>query len=217
MGRNRKSKATRRYRSVLRNREIVEDGDVYTAAALEYTLEGTGMYTVFLKAYRHQPRLEVMVRIHKESRWEPENLYVALPFTAGKESCTYVDKTGCIIRPGIDQLPGSCQDFYLIQNAVLWQDGENSVAVITKDAPLVTLGDLEARPIVLCSGGDWERNHSRVWSWVMNNYWETNFKVNLGGFYEFAYTLISKEDGTPEELYRLCEAENEGLLAYYTE
>lgn len=217
MGRNRKSKATRRYRSVLRNREIVEDGDVYTAAALEYTLEGNGMYTVFLKAYRHQPRLEVMVRIHKESRWEPENLYVALPFTAGKESCTYVDKTGCIIRPGIDQLPGSCQDFYLIQNAVLWQDGENSVAVITKDAPLVTLGDLEARPIVLCSGGDWERNHSRVWSWVMNNYWETNFKVNLGGFYEFAYTLISKEDGTPEELYRLCEAENEGLLAYYTE
>ena len=217
MGRNRKSKGTRRYEGILKDRKIVEDGPVYTAAALDYSLEGTGMYTVFLKAYKHLPKLEVMVRIHKESHLEPENLYVALPFTAGQEGFTYLDKTGCIIRPGIDQLPGSCQDFYLIQTGVLWQSGENSVAVITKDAPLISLGGLKARPVVLCNGNDRERNRSEVYSWVMNNYWETNFKVNLGGFYEFSYTLLTDTGKTPEEMFGLCEAENEGLLAYYAE
>lgn len=216
MGRNRKSKGTKRYESFLKDRKIMEDGSVYTAIALDYSLEGTGMYTVFLKAYKHIPKLEVMVRIHKESRLEPENLYVALPFTAGEDSCTYVDKTGCIIRPGIDQLLGSCQDFYLIQTGVLWQSGEESVAVITKDAPLISLGDLKAHPVMLCNGNDWERNGSQVHSWVMNNYWETNFKVNLGGFYEFSYMLLTDQGKTPEEMFKICEAENEGLVAFDT-
>lgn len=216
MGRNRKSYGTRRYRSRLKNRRIVEQGDIYTAIELTYDLTGTGMYTVFVKAYHHQPKLEAMVRIHKESHWEPENLYVALPFTAGEDSVTYVDKTGCIIRPGLDQLPGSCQDFFLIQNGVLWNQDKKQVAVITKDAPLITLGGLEAKPIVLCDGNDKERNQSMVYSWVMNNYWETNFKVNLGGFYEFAYTILAERDKSPNEMFELCEAENEGLMAFYT-
>ena len=66
------------------------------------------------------PKIEATVRIHKTSRWEPENLYISLPFTAGDGSEFYIDKTGCVIRPGIDQLPGTCQDFYLIPNGVAW-------------------------------------------------------------------------------------------------
>ncbi|MNP67003.1 hypothetical protein D3C76_1627820 [compost metagenome] len=49
----------------------------------------------------------------------------------------------------------------------------------------------------------------------MNNYWETNFKVDLGGFYEFAFTLSSQEKQTTEAAMRICEAYNEGLLAFY--
>lgn len=216
MGRNRKSAATRRYYSILKNRRIVEEGKLYTAIELDYHLEGTGMYQVFLKAYRHRPKLEIMVRIHKESRLEPENLYVALPFTAGIESVAYVDKTGCIIRPGIDQLPGSCQDFYLIQNGVLWQEKDVNLAVITKDTPLIALGDLKAHPITLSDGRDVGKNREPVYSWVMNNFWETNFKVNLGGFYEFSYTLMLESGKTKEQMFDYMKAENEGLLAYDT-
>ena len=28
-----------------------------------------------------------------------------------------------------------------------------------------------------------------MYSWVMNNFWETNFNVDLAGFYEFEYVL----------------------------
>ncbi|HCD46386.1 MAG TPA: glycosyl hydrolase [Lachnoclostridium sp.] len=217
MGRNRKSTATRRYRSMLKDRRIVENGTVYAAVELDYQLEGTGFYTVYVKAYKHQPKLEVMVRVHKQSVWEPENLYVALPFTAGEDTTVYFDKTGCIIRPGIDQLPGSCQDFYLIQNGVVLKSDTINLAIITKDAPLISLGGLEARPIVLCDCEDEGRNRSPLYSWVMNNYWETNFKVNLGGFYEFFYTLMVHEPCGKAEIYAVCEAENEGLIACYTD
>lgn len=215
MGRNRKANKTKRFEAKLCDRRIVENGAIYIAAALDYELAGTKMYTVFVKIYKHQPKLEAMVRIHKESCWAPENLYVAMPFTAGADSVLYTDKTGCIIRPGIDQLPGSCQDFYLIQNGVLWQSGSDGVAVITKDTPLITLGDLQAHPIRLCGSHDENQNGAPIYSWAMNNFWETNFKVDLGGFYEFAYTVLLLKNKTPEESFKLCEAENEGVPAFY--
>ncbi|WP_026495701.1 hypothetical protein [Butyrivibrio sp. WCD3002] len=217
MGRNRKSCATHRYFSKLRNRRIVEDGPVYSAIELDYELMGTGIYTIFLKAYAELPKLEFNVRIHKSSNWEPENLYIALPFTTGDDSSLYVNKTGCIIRPGIDQLPGTCQDFYLIQNTVAWNNGHKTVALITKDAPLITLGDLQPRRIVLCNQADEERNRDQVFSWPMNNFWETNFKVSLGGFYEFRYTLMVDEDSAVTDVFKKCESENEGILTGYAE
>lgn len=73
---------------------------------------------------------------------------------------------------------------------MLWNSDKKNVAVITKDAPLISIGGLEAKRVILCNGNDKERNQAPVYSWPMNNYWETNFKVNLGGFYEFAYTLL---------------------------
>lgn len=217
MGRNRKSKGTIRSFSQLKNRKIVENGAVYCALELSYELKGTRLYDIFLKVYKHMPKIEATVRIHKTSRWEPENLYISLPFTAGKGSELYIDKTGCVIRPGIDQLPGTCQDFYLIQNGVAWTSKEKTVSIITKDAPLISLGGLEAKRINLCNGKDTKRNQSEVYSWPMNNFWETNFKVDLGGFYEFRYILDVEEGEEIHDTFRRCQAENEGILTGYTE
>lgn len=213
MGRNRKAYDSRRYKARLIRRRIVEKGEVYIAAALDYALEGTKMYTVFIKVYQHLPKIEAMIRIHKESLWEPENLYVSLPFSAGMEGTFYIDKTGSIIRPGIDQLPGSCKDFYLIQNSMVWQSNRSSTALIAHDAPLIAMGDLKAHPITLCSGHDEAHNKDHVYSWIMNNFWETNFKVDLGGFYEFAYTLILTDVQSIGNIFEHCMAESEGIPA----
>ena len=45
--------------------QIAENGRDYVA--VRHELFGTGLYTVFVKIYKHQPKIEVMVRIHKES------------------------------------------------------------------------------------------------------------------------------------------------------
>ncbi len=215
MGRNRKDVSTARYACELKDIRIVEDGAVYTAIQLDYRLHGTGFYSVFLKVYKGIPRLEATVRIHKDSVWEPENLYISLPFTAGEEEVKYIDKTGCIIRPGIDQLPGTNMEFYLLQNGVVMEGSEKTLVLAVKDAPLVTFGNLEAHPILLCDGKNEEKNREEVYSWVMNNFWETNFKVDLGGFYEFRYALSTYDKCPAAEAMEICVADNEGVLGFY--
>lgn len=215
MGRNRKDVSTSRYDSVLKDIRIVENGSVYTAVKLDYSLHGTGFYSIFLKIYKALPRLEAIVRIHKDSMWEPENLYISLPFTAGKKEVKYIDKTGCIIRPGIDQLPGTNMEFYLLQNGIVMEGEEKTLILAIKDAPLVTFGNLEAHPIRLCDGTDEEKNREEAYSWVMNNFWETNFKVDLGGFYEFTYVVSTHEKCSVETAMEICAADNEGVLGFY--
>lgn len=214
MGRNRCSIATERSTAKLTDIVIAESGSVFVTAKLSYELPGTGYYSVFLKIYKTVPMFTAKVCLHKDSVWEPENLYVALPFTAG-EGETFGDKTGCILRPGIDQLPGTCQNFYLIQNGLVRTGKETDIIISTKDAPLVSFGKREAAPIRLCDGKNTELNSSTAYSWIMNNFWETNFKADLGGFYEFTYTVSIGKHASSEEAMEYCKAINEGVLGFY--
>lgn len=215
MGRNRKSRATERSYGKVLNRRISGDGPVSITLRIDYKLEGTEIYSVFYRIYKEIPKIRITVIVHKTSKWEPENLFISLPFSAGDENILYFDKTGCIIRPGLDQLPGTCQDFYLLQNAVSWMGTDKSVSVILRDAPLVYLGKLEAKKIQLCNGKDIEHNREELFSWPMNNFWETNFKADLGGFYEFRYDLVVREQERPEKLFSALKAQNEGILVEY--
>ena len=96
---------------------------------------------------------------------------------------------------------------------MVWQSDRGSTALIAHDAPLIAMGDLKAHPITLCSGHDEAHNKDHVYSWIMNNFWETNFKVDLGGFYEFAYTLILTDVQSIEDIFEHCIAESEGIPA----
>ena len=213
MGRNRKAPATKRFAGKPVNLQVTENGTVSLSVQIDYELEGTGFYQVILTVYKQLPKIRARVRLHKSSVWEPENLYISLPFTAGGE--TWIDKTGCLIRPGIDQLPGTNMEFYLQQNGILYPGAKKALTLAVKDTPLLTFGSLSARPIQLCDGQNSDFNRRPAFAWAMNNFWETNFKVNLGGFYEFDFILSSHEAQDIESLWRLMQAENEGLPAFY--
>ena len=138
-------------------------------------------------------RIDATIRVHKTSEWAPENLYVALPFNLSNSEL-FVDKMGCLIRPGIDQLPDTNMDFYLTQNGLLYQSEEERLLINCNDAPLVTFGDLAADEITLANDQSAWKNQEIAYSWIMNNYWETNFKADLSGFYEFNYSIQYSDD-----------------------
>ncbi len=213
MGRNRKSSSTLRYSAKLLSFDVLDIGDIYNTIQLNYELEGTKLYSIIMKVYEDIPRIDCTIRIHKASEVAPENLYVSLPFTTGEEEVKYIDKSGCIIRPGIDQLPGSNKEFYLLQNGICLVGQTRSMVITIKDAPLVVFDQLEASPIQLCSGKDIKFNTSTSYSWIMNNFWETNFKVDLGGFYEFDYSVFVYEDSDVKSLFRKCREQNINLFS----
>ncbi|MFS0723131.1 glycoside hydrolase [Paenibacillus sp. 1P07SE] len=213
MGRNRKGMNVQRSIGRLCGVKEIANGALYAVVELTYEVEGMSHYSLFLKVYRGQPRVDVSVRMHKMSIWEPENVYVSLPFLRKDNGELWFDKAGAAIRPGIDQIPGTLTDFYCIQEGLALVGEAGGLALATPDTPLMQTGPLafgERKVQGLAAQGSPES----LYAWVLTNYWETNFKATLGGFYEFRYTLQWGEQlHTAEQALRANHSVNAGTIA----
>ena len=210
MGRKRVSVNTERSFSRVKSVLIEENGPVYITLKLSCALTGTEYYEIRLKMYKHLRLFEASVRLHKTSVQSAESVYTALPFLCGKE--TWADKSGCLLRPGKDQLPGTCGEYWLIQNGVQLKNGSKDILLAFRDNPLITLGLPEAGPVTLCSDDGTERNRAPLFCWLMNNFWETNFNVNLAGFYEFRFRAAVTDGLAPRDAFEKISAMNEEML-----
>ena len=101
-------------------------------------------------------------------------------------------------RPGIDQLPGTCMEFYMSDDGAAHLSPEGGVLIATRDVPMFYTGEMQHHPIRLCDGAA-ENNARPLYSWVMNNNWETNFKMDLSGFCQYDYSLWLTDISDPEQ------------------
>lgn len=72
---------------------------------------------------------------------------------------------------------------------------DRNVTLVTLDVPMVQVGDLGSDPIVT----GWRTRAEpagTVWSYVMNNYWETNYRAGQDGLVVLRYIIVP--DGDPE-------------------
>ncbi|MEG0318323.1 MAG: hypothetical protein RR627_00310, partial [Niameybacter sp.] len=91
----------------------------------------------------------------------------------------------------------------------------NNILIQTKDAPMIYMGELTHHPVVLCNHKE-ENNHRDVYSWIMNNIWETNFKMDLSGITEFCYSLNMVEKVSPQESFKAMKDEDFGVVTFMT-
>ncbi|MGO4545400.1 glycoside hydrolase [Paenibacillus sp. 2TAB23] len=214
MGRNRKGMNVQRSTGVLTGVKAITDGPIYSIIELKYNVQGMSHYSLFLKVYLAQPRVDVSVRIHKDSVWDPENVYISLPFVKAENGDLWFEKAGALVRPGIDQIPGTGMDFYCIQEGLALVSAQGGLSIATPDTPLMQTGSLEYGPR-LVQGQQPENAKKTLYAWVLTNYWETNFKATLGGFYEFRYMLQWGSDvNTAEKAIQLCHSANAGTVAF---
>lgn len=188
MGRNRKGINVRRSAGRLTNVKLLDNGPLFGAVELQFELPGVSYYSLFLKVYATVNRVDVAVRLHKDSVWEPENVYFSLPFTTGleDEETLWIEKAGALVRPWVDQIPGSLLDYSCIQEGLAYVSDRGSLSLATPDTPLLQLGTLDYGKRLLHTQQPQELK-PELYIWAMTNYWETNFKATLGGFYEFRY------------------------------
>ncbi|MGG1878293.1 glycoside hydrolase [Paenibacillus cisolokensis] len=224
MGRNRKGLNVQRHTGKLQETKRIAEGVLSSTVELIYGIQGMSHYSVLLTVHHTSPRVDVAIRMHKDSIWEPENVYIALPFRApsssAKNSFTWLDKSGTPIRPWIDQLPGTLADFYCIQEglALVAPDAEAGLAIATPDTPLIQCGPLQHEARLVMGHDALQKRSPVLYAWVLNNFWETNFKATVGGFYEFRYKLTWGEDaGDPSRALAWCRNVNTGLLTFRAE
>ncbi|MFE5321823.1 glycoside hydrolase [Paenibacillus sp. NPDC056579] len=219
MGRNRKGIDVKRTPGRLTGVKRIDHGELFTTVELLYELQGASHCSLLLTAYAGMPRVDVSLRMNKNSVWDPESVYVSLPFTVQKEEeetvQLWLQKPGFPLRPRKDQLPGTGIDFYAIEDGVACISEQYGLAIAMPDTPLVHLGSIEHGERMLHGHPEVDMDNPHLFSWVMTNYWETNFKATLGGFYEFRYRIAwGSEFATESSALQKCRDMNDGLISF---
>lgn len=196
LGRNIRGQHAKLYVGELTETACLEQGVVFTLLRLRFSLPGTVKADVFLKFYEDMPRVDFRLELGKTISQDIESVFLPLSLNL-PESELYLRKGTEAFRPGVDQLPGACMEYYMSDNGVAYVSPTGSALIASRDVPLLYMGQMRHHPIRLCDGKP-ENNQRSVYSWVMNNTWETNFKMDLSGFCEYEYTLWLSDETQPE-------------------
>ena len=181
------------------HRSFVESGSVRLrvldpgplVATLEATSKAPGAsgLTRRLRVVHGRPRLDLFNRVDKSAVREKEGVFFAFPFNV-PDGEVRLDMPLAVVRPEKDQIRGACRNFFAIQR---WADVSGvdfGITLATLDAPLVQMGAI--RTDVMDDAGWLTRIESSplLYSYVMNNYWETNYMAEQSGLIRFDYSLL---------------------------
>jgi hypothetical protein len=141
-------------------------------------------------------RIHLTNTIPKAWVLDPEAVLFRFPF-ALEDPQVYIDGPFGAYRPEVDQIPGASKNYFSLQRWVDLSDPDWGVTVASIDAPLLQLGEIRTDAIVT---GWLERAEPSptLFSYVMNNYWETNYRAAQDDEVSFTYALRI-HDGFNEE------------------
>jgi alpha-mannosidase len=172
-----------------------------TIITMEASAPNTPMIRLDITLYNAKKQIDFAYRLSKETTIKKEAVYIAFPFAAHKPEFGYDTQNGWV-NPAKDELPGGSHEWYAVQHWAAVHDDEFMAAVIPHDTPLVSFGDIVR--------GNWPTEFrprsATIFSWVMTNYWGTNFAPQQGGEFTFRYSLVSGRALDPGDLTRLGNA-----------
>ena len=129
-------------------------------------------------------------QIEFQSEWQmgttlhPEATYLLFPFNVPDAQARF-DVGGVPVRPHLDQLAGSCRDYFTVQGWVDFNNGEHGVTIATPENPMVQLGDFHFAH----NQQDVTLERAMLLGWVTNKYWETNFPGAQPGVVTARYVI----------------------------
>ncbi len=143
-------------------------------------------------------RIDIDISLTKQPTLRREAAYIAFPFRRTQPSFAYDSQNGWI-DPRKDELAGGSREWYATQRWAAVHDSQGSDAVISVDAPIIAFGDIVrgAWPT------DFSPKSSTIFSWLMSNYWSTNFIASQGGKDRFRYSIVSDAQFHPAKLTRI--------------
>jgi alpha-mannosidase len=169
-----------------------------TIITMESRAPNTPTIRLEITLYNRRKQIDFAYHVSKEMTIKKEAVYIAFPFAANNPEFGYDTQNGWV-NPARDELPGGSHEWYAVQHWAAVHDAGFMAAVIPHDAPLINFGDVVR--------GNWPTDFrpksATMFSWVMNNYWGTNFAPQQGGEFAFRYSLLSGRALDPAELTRL--------------
>ena len=140
-----------------------------------------------VRLFRGVDRVDIEDRIAKSWVLAPEAVLFEFPFAA-EDPEVRIDVPFADIRVERDQIPGSGKNYFSAQRWVDVSDERGGVTLTTLDAPLIQLGRIRTDAVVT-GWLDRAEESATVYSYVMNNYWETNYRAAQDDEVTFRYSI----------------------------
>lgn len=200
---------------------VKEHGPVLSTLSITSTAPGCNKLTREIRLINGADYVEMTnILDKKRAELNPHPGDYAWANTGGKESVNFgfpfnvpsgavkIDIPFAVMRPETDQIPGSCKNWLEVGQ---WADVSNDklgVTWVTLDAPLVEVGGITATLLGGQSNPDVWRKHieptQKLYSWAINNHWETNYRAYQDGIITFRYALRPHENFESAEATRFA-------------
>ncbi len=164
-------------------------GPIWQAIQFSGDLTGCDGAKWEYRLFETTKRIDLNFTLRKQPITDPEAVYVAFPFQFAGGKFSY-EAQGGFVTPGENQLPRSASDWQTMQNFISLRNSSGQVVLGSNEIPLVQFGDLNL--------GKWQEKaqiaQPHVYSWVMNNYWFTNFRASQEGELHWSYYVTSTRE-----------------------
>ncbi|PWB73059.1 hypothetical protein C3F09_05795 [candidate division GN15 bacterium] len=191
---------------------VKERGPLVASLLVEGNAPGCDSFASEIRVIHGLDRVEMINRLQKRAIRTKEGLHFAFPLHLPGGTVHY-DVASGIVEPGKDQLAGSCRNFYSV---VSWADVSNDTSGITwttPDAPLIEIGTITAE-------APWMKANApstHLYSYVLNNYWHTNYKADQSGPIQFRYSLFPHNGYDPVQASRWGRESRQPFVAVRSE
>jgi len=142
-----------------------------------------------IRLYNTEKRLDLACSIIKKSIIAPESFYIAFPFEI-KDGKHFTEVQGGVIETGKDQIKGSSNDWYTVQNFTSIRNSVSQLVMGCAEMPLMQFGAINTGRY---KAGAMPQS-TNLFSWPMNNYWVTNFNADQRGGHSWTYYLTTSSD-----------------------
>lgn len=142
-----------------------------------------------IRLFNTEKRLDIACSITKKSIISPQSFYIAFPFNI-KDGKHFTEVQGGVIETGKDQIKGSSNDWYTVQDFTSVRNDINQLVIGSAEMPLMQFGAINTGRY---TAGAMPQS-TNLFSWPMNNYWVTNFNADQRGGHSWTYYLTTSAD-----------------------
>jgi hypothetical protein len=158
---------------------------------IETVAPGCSRLQTTVSLWNKVARVEVANRLWKLPTTDKQSVFFAFPFSAEGAELSY-ELPGAGVKASAPCVPGCPRHMRAVRNWVGLDTNDGAVAWATVDAPLVQFGDIHSPYTPFPGTLPLEAPEpATVYSWALNNIWDTNFPNMQGGEMNFRYAIAS--------------------------
>jgi alpha-mannosidase len=173
----------------------IKEGEIWTSVRCHAEIPecaGPSGVNIEIRLYNQKKEVELLYNMRKNENTDPEAVYIAFPFSNSNNGELVFEAQGGLVRPGKNQLAGSSSDWNTIQNFAAVKSDKGQIVFNSSDIPLVQFGDINTGRYYY----KLNLENAHIFSWVLNNYWTTNFKASQFGELDWKYQFTSSDDNS---------------------